>query len=1098
MVEKVLIANRGECAIRVARACSDLGLTSVGIYPKDDAESLHVRKVDTAVLIPGAGAAAYLDMESIIKTAKDNGCSAVHPGYGFLSENASFAKRCAESGIAFVGPSPEVLNLFGNKVSAREFVTKLRIPTAKGTDAGVSLDDIRALMKSLGPKPSIMLKAVAGGGGRGMRVVTDAADLEEAWRRCTSEAQASFGQGAVYAEEYIKRARHIEVQIVGDGAGNVIHLFERECSAQRRHQKFVEIAPSPWLEPKIREALFGDATRIASEARYKGVGTVEFLVEIDEVGKSTGRYIFIEVNPRLQVEHTVTEEVLGLDIVQTQLRIASGSTLPSLGLTQPAIGSPRGYAMQLRVNMETLLPDGSVQPSGGTLTAYDPPSGAGIRVEGFGYPGYTVSSRYDPLLAKLVVHSQSARFDEATRKSYRALCEFRIDGVGTSINLLQNLLTDPNFANGNVDTGYIGRHAAEFSVFDPKRHPALHAVTTNTTALVEELAPADLEPGSAAIRATIAGQLVAISVGEGDVVHRGQQVAVIEAMKMEHSINAEMDCVITRISHAAGDSIQFNQAVLYARPEASTGERTEQIDTDTVKEALEAFKVVEDRRATLMDEARPEAIARARKRNAYTARERIAMLSDPASFTEIGGLVRAEDVGEKAPADGLVVGTGKIDGRSAVILSQDFSVFGGSGGAVGSAKINRAIEWSLTQGLPYVKFLDGGGHRIQDGQNSRHYAVAGNMLHNQTRMSGYVPIVSIAIGAGFAGNTNSAGLSDFVVMVRGKGTLGLAGPALVKAGTGETIDAQTLGGASMQVDRTGLADLAVDTEEDAIAATRRFLSYLPSNASLPPPRVAPPEGSDARDRAEKLLYAVPPNTRKNYDVRPVIALISDVDSVFEIKPTYARNMVTAFARMNGQPVGFIANQPLFLGGMIDANASEKAAHFVALCDAYALPLLYLIDVPGFAIGSEAEKTGLGRRSAKMLFELGHSTVPRISVVLRKGYGLGYVAMAGGRSFGADAAFAWPTAEICAMSVEGSVDVAYRKDYEAAPDPAKRRQEIIDEIRKNVNPLSAAEGFGIDDLIDPRDTRKRLLEVLARLPARKSANMPPKFRGIPPI
>src|SRR5690606_3802434 len=240
------------------------------------------------------------------------------------------------------------------------------------------------------------------------------------------------------------------------------------------------------------------------------------------------------------------------------------------------------------------------------------------------------------------------------------------------------------------------------------------------------------------------------------------------------------------------------------------------------------------------------------------------------------------------------------------------------------------------------------------------------------------------------------------------------------------------------------------------------------------------------------------NTRQSYDVRPVIGMIADPDSVFEIKPTFARNLVTAVARLNGRPVGFMANQALVAGGTIDAPACEKGARFIAMCDAFGLPLLTLIDVPGFFIGSQAESTMLGRRSAKLVYELGHATVPRLSVVLRKGYGLGYYAMAGGRSFDADACFAWPTAEICAMSIEGSVDVAYRKDYESAPEPAKRRQEIIDSIRARIGPLQAAEGFGIDDLIDPRTTRSRLIEALRRAPDRRDIGMPPKFRSISPI
>ncbi|WP_342723580.1 carboxyl transferase domain-containing protein [Bradyrhizobium sp. B097] len=335
-------------------------------------------------------------------------------------------------------------------------------------------------------------------------------------------------------------------------------------------------------------------------------------------------------------------------------------------------------------------------------------------------------------------------------------------------------------------------------------------------------------------------------------------------------------------------------------------------------------------------------------------------------------------------------------------------------------------------------------------------------------------------------------------MLKGKATMGLAGPALVRAGTGEVIASQALGGADAQVDRHGLADLGVDTEPQAIDAIRSFLSYLAANAQAAGPRAAVPPDADSPERAERLLDAVPANTRRNYDVLPLISLIADPESVYEIKPTFARNIVTAFARLEGRPVGFIASQALHAGGMLDSPACEKAARFIATCDAFGLPLICLIDVPGFSIGSEAERTTSGRRSAKLIYELGHATVPRISIVLRKGYGLGYVAMGGGHSFDADACLAWPTAEICAMSVEGSVDVAYRAEYERAADPASRRQELIDAIRSRIGPIHAAEGFGVDEVIAPRTTRGRLLELLERAPARRDVHQPRNFRSISPI
>jgi acetyl-CoA carboxylase carboxyltransferase component len=422
-------------------------------------------------------------------------------------------------------------------------------------------------------------------------------------------------------------------------------------------------------------------------------------------------------------------------------------------------------------------------------------------------------------------------------------------------------------------------------------------------------------------------------------------------------------------------------------------------------------------------------------------------------------------------------------------------VFGGSIGRLGSAKIQRALQLAITRGMPLVMILDGGGHRIQDGQDARHFANANATFHNFARASGWVPMVALMLGAGFAGPTNYAGMADLVVMVRGSSTMGIAGPALVKAATSEDVDAQALGGAEVQVDRQGIADLGVASEDEAFEAARRFLSYLPGNARAATPVVEHPP-VDRMD--DMVLDLVPVSTRKAYDVRKVLRLVADAGSYFELKPTFAGNLVTALARLGGRPVGIIANQPLRLGGMINSDACDKGAHFIALCDAFGLPIVSFIDVPGFSIGSGAERTSLGRRSAKLVFEWGHATVPRVSIVVRKGYGLGYFAMCGGRSFSADACLAWPSAEICAMSIEGAIDVAFRKEYERAPDPKERRREMIKETRTKIGALRAAEGFGIDDIIDPRDTRRRLAEIFAGTLPRRPLDHPPKYRSIAPI
>ncbi len=514
-----------------------------------------------------------------------------------------------------------------------------------------------------------------------------------------------------------------------------------------------------------------------------------------------------------------------------------------------------------------------------------------------------------------------------------------------------------------------------------------------------------------------------------------------------------------------------------------------------------ALEAVAAARHQVLDEGRPEAVARQHKRGKLTARERIAQLCDPGSFSEIGSLVRPmAEAGSKpldAPADGLIVGTARIDGRPVMLNVSDYTALGGTIGHVGRQKMLRAMRRAGDGGMPFIMIQDGGGHRIQDGQDSRAFAYGTPVFDLFAELSGWVPVISAVMGPAFAGPTNYSACADFVLMVRGQGAMGMAGPALVKAAIAEEIDIENLGGASMHVDTSGIAHLATEDEAGCLAAIRRYLSYLPSNAGQLPPRQD--NGDDPARREETLLDIVPTNLRKGYDVRKVLHLVADRDSVFEIRPSFARNIVVCFARLNGRPVGFIANQPMAAAGMIDVPACEKAAHFIAVCDAFGLPLIYFIDVPGNAIGSAAERAGLGRRSGRMLYELGCASVPRLSVVLRRGYGGAFIMMNGGQaSFGAEASFIWPSAEICAMSVEGSVDVAYRADYAAAPDPAARRQELIGEIRAKLGPLRAAEHFHIDEVIDPRDTRAALIRALEDAPTRRHARGYPKRRPISPI
>lgn len=451
---KILVANRGEIAIRVCRAATELGIRTVAIYAEEDKLSLHRYKADEAYRV-GAGKGpveAYLDIDSIIDVALRAECDAIHPGYGFLSENEGFARACQQAGITFIGPKPEHLRMFGDKVSAREVAVAAGVPVIPGTDGPVDLAGARAFAAEAGYP--VIIKAVAGGGGRGMRVVRSEAELVEAFSRASSEAQAAFGEGGVYVEKYLEAPRHIEVQILGDQHGNLVHLFERDCSIQRRHQKLVEIAPSR-LDASLRQRICETAVRLMRHARYENAGTVEFLLAPD------GQFYFIEVNPRIQVEHTVTELVTGIDLVQAQIRVAEGYPLsaPEIGIHRQEDIQTRGYAIQCRVTTED--PRNGFLPDTGRITTYRSAVGFGIRLDsGNGYAGARVLPYYDSLLVKITAFALT--FEAAAAKMHRSLQEFRIRGVKTNIPFLANVVRHPKFLAGECDVTFIDHHPELF------------------------------------------------------------------------------------------------------------------------------------------------------------------------------------------------------------------------------------------------------------------------------------------------------------------------------------------------------------------------------------------------------------------------------------------------------------------------------------------------------------------------------------------------------------------------------------------------------------------------------------------------------------
>jgi acetyl/propionyl-CoA carboxylase alpha subunit len=1115
--KNLLVANRGEIAIRVMRAAAELGITTVAVFSEDDAQSLHLRKADEVRALRGRGAAAYLDIEQLIEVAEAARCDAIHPGYGFLSENAAFARRCAEARIIFVGPRPEVLDLFGDKVRARTLAHQAGISLLRGTAGATPLSEAKSFFGSLGPDASVMIKAVAGGGGRGIRAVHRAEDIDEAFKRCQSEARAAFGIGDVYVEQLMPRARHIEVQILGDNTGHVSHLWERECSVQRQNQKIVEIAPSPSLAPMLRDEVISAAVKLAKEAHYNNLGTFEFLVDATIDGG--GSFAFIEANARLQVEHTVTEQVTGVDLVQTQLQLAAGKSLAQLGLEQKSVPKPRGFAIQTRINMESMRSDGTAKPSGGTLTAFEPPSGPGLRVDTFAYVGYTTNSNFDSLLAKLIAHSPSPDFSDAVKRAYRALCEFKVEGISTSLGFLQSLLSHPDFAANRLYTRFIDDHIAQLGgtsgsvhrrlFFERSAAPrlagaridtrdplaVLHHGKSGETTVVAHDAPVAAAPrsdiavpeGMVAVVAPMQGTIVSIDVAEGELVHREQQLFVMEAMKMEHVIRAEVSGAVLQILVAVGDAIFEGHPLAHieaAEVQVSAAAEQKQIDLDHIRPDLAE---VHDRHLLGMDESRPDALARRRKTGQRTARENVTDLCDPGTFVEYGPIVIAaqrrrrtvEDLVKNTPADGMLAGIGRVNGdlfedsrAQCIVMSYDYTVLAGTQGQQNHRKKDRMFEIAMKSRLPVVFFTEGGGGRPGDTDGVGVAGLDCMAFAYWGKLSGLVPMVGINSGRCFAGNAAILGCCDVVIATRNS-NIGMGGPAMIEGGGLGIFRPEEVGPVEVQVPN-GVIDLPVENEREAVQVARKYLSYFQGSI----------EGWSCADQ-RSLRGLIPENRLRIYDVRKVIETLADTGSVLEIRRHFGHGMVTALVRIEGRPLGIIANNPTYLAGAIESNGADKAARFMQLCDAYDIPILFLCDTPGIMVGPEIEKTGLVRHASRMFVVGASLTVPFFTIVLRKGYGLGAQAMAGGSFKAPLFTVAWPTGEFGGMGLEGAVKLGYRKELAAVDDPDQRKalfDEMVDRMYKHGKAVNTASTFEIDDVIDPLESRKWIMTALQSAPS----------------
>jgi acetyl/propionyl-CoA carboxylase alpha subunit/acetyl-CoA carboxylase carboxyltransferase component len=1110
VLKRVLIANRGEIAIRIARAAAALGIESVSVHAPADALSLHTRVSDETRQI-GAGAdpvKAYLDIDAIIKAARETGCDCVHPGYGFLSENAEFARRCLAEELVFVGPPPEALALFGDKVAARELAARTGVPIIPGSET--ALADAGAAAKVAGELGyPVMLKASAGGGGRGMRRVDAAGDLAAAFASAQREAEAAFGDGSLFIEKLVDRPRHIEVQVLADTHGEVVHLYERDCSVQLRNQKLVEIAPAPNLDDELRQRILGDALKLAKAGGLVNAATIEFLV-----APNLGVHFFIECNPRIQVEHTVTEEATGIDLVEAQFRIAAGERLGELGIThQLDIAPPRRFAVQARV----------LATGAGTISAYREPSGRGVRVDSCGYLGLAPPPQFDPMFAKVIGSSNSTgTLESALERTIRALEDFQIGGLPTNLAALRAILDRPEVRAGDARTTLLADHpelmaaaetapapASPRSLFDAQAATLAGSRVPSTIAALVAAASLEVRDGEAAVECPMAGSVVELAAAPGSEVAAGDVLMVVSAMKMETAVTAPCAGVVAELAAVeVGGPVAAGQIVATIAPSGGAGP-VRAHGAESWAQLLDEVKTLQDiAYARFAPGSTDPGVVRQRNRGKLTCRERIDLLLDPGSFREVGSIAGfasydAEGrIADFTPAN-HVGGWGEIAGRTAVVCADDFTSRGGhADGAIGG-KSGHLDRLSLELQCPSIRLLDGssgGGSvaamvpRQQAEGESAAKESSGAITAGRPRVSGgggsflpghlgssmfaeqlcTAPVVNVLLGSVVGIGAAKAVLGHFSVMVRDIAQLFVAGPPVVAHAMGYDITKEDLGDWRVHC-RNGSVDNLAETEEEAVAQTKRFLSYLPSSVYEAPPVTSTDDPADRRE--DELFTIIPRKRTTTFDMRRAIRLMADKDSFFEIGPLWGTDQIAGLVRFAGHPMGVIASDSRHVnGGALTADGCDKLRRHIDLCDVFHLPILNLVDNPGFAVGLEHEMTGTIRKGGEWMIASAQATVPIFTVIMRRSFGVAGNNYATPRS-GVYARVAWPAADVGGIPPEGGIEAAYKRQLAEAADPVALRAEINARIESARGPIGPLTRFNMEEMIDPRDTRRWVCDWL---------------------
>ena len=1069
-IRSVLIANRGEIAIRIAKTLADMGIKTFGIYPDDDVSSAHLSYMEKNLALSGFGSRAYLSIHEIIKLSLDNKIDAVHPGYGFLSESEEFSHQCEKNSIIFLGPNKKILKRFGNKQETKILAQKLGIPTCRTHKEVTSVNDIQNFYKEIDGN-NIILKSIYGGGGRGSRLIKSSDNLEEILSIVKKEAKAFSGLSHIFAEEFIDNARHIEVQIVGDGK-KCMHFFERDCSFQRNFQKVIEMAPAPNLSTSTKDLLYQYAIDICEKVSYRGLATVEFLV-----GKREEIY-FIEVNPRIQVEHTVTEELTGVDLVRTQVNVCSGFSLDELSLKRTSNLGKRA-SIQARLNMESYDDNNSLTPGVGVISEYDIVSGPGIRFDGFGRVGYENKGLYDSLLTKVIATSEFG-LDDAIRKLTFTLEKSTLSGVPTNKDLIINILKAEKFSEGLFNTSTMDKNLGKYllplknnykgrNIADKyKEQSSLNKVNHKML----------LETGFI-VNSKVIGTVIEINVFTGQKVTADETILIQESMKMHHSLKAEKSGKIGKLFVGIGDTVSVGTPLFELLPiKENIGRKSKSKSLKESKKIRQDLQELFKRRSYTLDKNRSVAVKKRKKLGKQTARENIKRLIGESEFFEYGDLVYAaqrarrslEDLIENTPADGLITGISNVNSdifssanTKTAIMHYDYMVLAGTQGINNHQKLDRMINVVRDLEIPLIFFCEGGGGRPGDVDAGDRNIAGLNIpsFHDFARLSGLIPLVGIGSGRLFAGNAALIGCCDVIIATKDL-NLGMGGPAMIEGGGLGVFKPEEVGPTSVQYPN-GVIDILVETEKEAVDTAKQYLSYFQGDLN-----------NWKEPNVGELRNAIPENRLEVYDIHGVIELLADKNSILEIKGGFAKGMFTGFIRIEGKAVGVIANNPMYLAGAIDSDCADKASRFIKICENYRIPILSLCDTPGMMVGPEVEKTGLVRHCCRLFLAGANVSVPMMTIVLRKAYGLGAQAMAGGSFIAPQFVVGWPTAEIGAMGLEGAVKLGYRKELEAEKNIENREKlfkKLVDELYKKGKGLNAASLLEFDTVLDPAESRK---------------------------